>query len=207
MNTSDAQIGQEVINLPMGEMIRNVAMAVADAQFQLDKSSMLVAEFMSGQRLVRNMDTGELVNPDSREPQDTRIYFGFTYQEERDDKGEIKTDANGNPIMVRVPNKVSMLELGFVPNFYQFVDTVIEMKLTMRINKQVQKNPTSELSAYSTGDYITTVAPVDASYSSSYNFSAEMATTVKTKIVAIPPPVGLDERIRLLVQQAAEEKA
>jgi len=203
MSGTQNEIGQEVFNLPMGEMIRNVAMAVADAQFQLDKSSMVVAEFMSGQRLVRNMDTGELVDPENRTPQDTRIFFGYTYKEERDSNGQIKKDEAGNPIMVRTPNKVSMMELGFVPNFYQFADTVIEMKLTMRIHKQSQNS--AQNNDLSTGDYLTTVAPMDAGYSSSYNFSAEMATTVKTKIVPIPPPVALEERVKQLTDQAGRE--
>jgi len=199
MNDTQNEIGQEAFNMPMGEMIRNVAMAVADAQFQLDKSSMVVAEFMSGQRLVRNMDTGELVNPDNRTPQDTRIYFGYTYEEALDADGQPQKDTDGNPVMVRTPNKVSMMELGFTPNFYQFADTMIEMKLTMRVHKKVQTGVSGD--DLSGGDYLTTVAPVDAGYSSSYNFSAEMATTVKTKIVPIPPPVALDERVRQLMEQ------
>jgi len=56
----------------------------------------------------------------------------------------------------------------------------------------------------STGDYMITVAPVDASYLSSYSFSAEMATTIKTKIVPIPPPVALEERVRQLTEQSQD---
>ena len=48
---------------------------------------------------------------------DSRIYFGYVY------------DENGN----RVPTKMSMMELGFVPTFYQFVDTIIEVKISITI--------------------------------------------------------------------------
>ena len=35
-------IGQELLNVPMGEMIRDMALAIAEAQIALDASSMRV---------------------------------------------------------------------------------------------------------------------------------------------------------------------
>ncbi len=32
---------------------------------------------------------------------------------------------------IRVPTRLSMLELGFAPVFYQFVDTIIEVKIAI----------------------------------------------------------------------------
>ena len=47
-------IGQELLNVPMGDMIRQMAFAIADAQVQLDESSLRVAEMMSGRRIERD---------------------------------------------------------------------------------------------------------------------------------------------------------
>ena len=47
-------IGQDLLNVPMGDMIRQMAFAIADAQVQLDESSLRVAEMMSGERVERN---------------------------------------------------------------------------------------------------------------------------------------------------------
>ena len=41
-------IGQQLLNVPMGDMIRQMAFAIADAQLELDESSIRVAELMSG---------------------------------------------------------------------------------------------------------------------------------------------------------------
>ena len=90
-------VGHELLNVPMGDMVRSLALAVADAQWQLDKASMTVAELMSGQRLVRDLDTGELENPNadgSPRVIDSRVYFGYDY------------DEDGK----RTPQKVSMME-------------------------------------------------------------------------------------------------
>jgi hypothetical protein len=122
----------------MGRMIREMATAIADAQWDLDKSSMTVAELMSGQRVLRDLDTGEMVNPhDDGSPRilDSRVYFGYTYVPVRDQQsGEIKEGE-----WERVPNKVSMMELGFTPNFYQFVDTIIEVKIAIKITGSTER--------------------------------------------------------------------
>src|SRR4051794_32600473 len=103
MALNGINMGQELLNVPMGEMIRSMALAIAEAQWKLDKSSMTVAELMSGQRPLRDLDSGELIGakrPDgSIEPQliDSRVYFGYTYQ----------TAADGTT-MTRMPQKVSM---------------------------------------------------------------------------------------------------
>ncbi len=213
MPNGTIQIGEEVINVPLGEMIRSIAMAVADAQFQLDKSSMTMAELLSGHRLLRDIDTGKLLDSELNEievdsegaPQkephimDSRVYFGYEYEDGK-----------------KIPQKVSMLELGFVPNFYQFVDTVIEIKLAFRVNKvkksYVSEKQTSQGGATSEwsestgqgGDMVMTTTPVDAAYASTYNYSADMACVFKTKLVPIPPPATLEERIRLIVAKERE---
>ncbi len=170
MANNDNQVGQDLMNIPLGDMVRSMSMAVADAQFELDKSSIIMAEFMSGQHPLRDVNTGDIIDADG-EPQiiDSRVYFGYTYDDNQK----------------RIPQKVSMMELGFVPNFYQFVDTVIEVKLALRINKS--QGPTG---------YAITSTPVDAAYSSSYNYSADMACVFKTKLVPIPPPAALQERLK-----------
>ena len=46
-----------------------------------------------------------------------------------------------------------------------------------------------------------TATPVDALYASSYSFNAEMASKISTKLVPVPPPPILAERIRALLEQ------
>lgn len=81
-----------------------------------------------------------------------------------------------------------LTELGFVPNFNQFVDTVIEMKLALRVN------------CTEANRYRITTSTVDAGYAASYNYTLGMATTVKTRIVPIPPPTILEDRIRQMIE-------
>jgi hypothetical protein len=166
-------IGQDLLNVPMGDMIRQMAFAIADAQVQLDEASLRVAEMMSGKRIERDENgapTGATV--------DTRISFG----------GE----------------QLSMMELGFGPNFYQFVDTVIEVKIAIKMSREIASSTTikgeRKTASLTFGNgrmnYSVTTTPIDATYSTKYNYSVEGSSLLRTKLMPIPLPAILEERIR-----------
>lgn len=291
MALEGVNVGQELLNVPMGEMIRSMALAIADAQWELDKASMTVAEMMSGQRLLRDIDTGKLIDFEGKPLQvdirsdgvpvqkvdraalkydpkaideaigkapivtpcviDSRVYFGYTYAPERDAKGEIVRVPDPNnpnnkiPQMIRVPNKVSMMELGFTPTFYQFVDTIIEVKIAIKITRDTVETRTSRQQEeetvkkdltveetrsntrswgwggwwwsgrYSSTDTTTTqkkvgeqttarATSVDASYSSKFSFSVEGSSLLRTKLVPVPPPAILEDRIRQVMEREVD---
>jgi hypothetical protein len=179
-------------------VIHAVAMAVAQGQFQLDQASLHAAEYMSGQMLLRDMESGQLLTR-AGEPAgvptvvDTRVLFGTLI----DDDGH------------RVPNRLSMMELGFVPSFYQFVETVVDVKLTVRLRRQETETRVPDATAAEPAmgrrrpRTVITATPVDARYSGTYNFSADMTSTVRTKLVPVPPPAVLEQRI--LAELAARD--
>lgn len=188
-------IGQDLLNVPMGEMIRQMALAIAEAQIELDESSMYVAEMMSGQVVVRD-DNDEPVEDDTSGDVttiDTRVFFG----REKDDAGKL------------VPVQVSMLELGFVPTFYQFIDTIIEVKISITISREREKEVTKKGSKITISKgrrgYRITSTPVNATYSSKYSYSAEGSSLLRTKMAPVPPPSILEERIRQMLEDNVEE--
>jgi hypothetical protein len=269
-------VGQELLNVPMGEMIKSMATSIAEAQWDLDKAAMVVTELMSGQRLMRDMDTGELINfegdvisplkesdgsvkRDSKgEPVydpdngprtiDSRVYFGYVYEPERNTTGDIiydVVDGDNVPRMVRVPNRVSMMELGFTPSFYQFVDTIIEVKMAIKMSTQETQTTRSRDQASSSASTNTdtnqhsygsswgssgywwrggsynynrtnthtktkqrsvqsNVSTVDATYSQRYGYSVEGSSLLRTKLVPVPPPAILTDRINALIEAERE---
>lgn len=225
-------IGQELLNVPMGDMIRQMAFAIAEAQVKLDESSIQVAEMMGGLKSVYD-DDGKLTFDDSR------VFFGYEHMSGKDAKAFIKADAayTGTPIEaeitgvaddaeVRVPTRMSMLELGFTPTFYQFVDTIIEVKIAIKItrestygSKSSNSLRTEANSSSSSGGGIwgffggksskgstntVQTSQVDASYQAKYGYSAEGSSLLRTKLSPLPPPPILEERIRRMMD--AEEK-
>lgn len=199
------RLGEELLNVPMGDMIRSMAEAVADAQRQLDEGSVGTAEWMGGYVLPHGVDLDAAPangSADEGAPQlvDTRIFFGYDY----------KQGADG--VEHRTPRKLSLMELGFTPSFYQFVDTVIEVRIAVSIRRQ--RSTARDVSRHRTvtrggGEvpsdrHVVATTAVDATYSNHYSFQSEGASLLRTQLVPVPPPTALIDRIR---QVAGEEAA
>jgi hypothetical protein len=247
-------IGQELLNVPMGDMIQSVALSIAKAQWQLDKSSMTVAELMSGRRILRDLDTGELISPPDKAGQaqvlDSRVYFGYTIDlkpvaAKPDDLNALDPTAKPKMEPVRVPQLLSMMELGFTPTFYQFVDTIIEVKIAISIRSETAEiktdsrkidqksdsvanqnassysyrgsnywSPNSSYRSSSSSSYsdrtvtnTVTTSQVNAAYSQKFGYSAEGSSLLRTKLVPVPPPTILEDRIRevMRIENAYEQ--
>lgn len=296
-NYTVGNVGKEMGAVPFGSLLSGIAVGIAEGQWALDKSSIRVSELMSGQRLLRDIDTGQLLTssgrnlPNGAEPHvvDSRVFFGYDYINQDaqsadftvtiaggkvtgvtipqgkggsdyafspavdiigdgtgakatavlkdgviesiaiDDGGENYTDAE---ISItggggkRVPRKLSMMELGFTPNFYQFVDTIIEIKVVVNMMESKEESrsetPRTTTTNQKTTDYSrhgygwswwrpysssyrrkeTSVVTktVDPAYSNKYNYSVEGSSLVRTKLVPVPPPTILEERIRQLME-------
>src|SRR5262249_28073552 len=116
-------------------------------------------------------------------------------------------------------------ELGFSPTFYQFVDTIIEVKIAIKITRSIEATMTIKdrsrttttsssgggvISALFGGERAssTTVSTSqgDASYSSKYSYSAEGSSLLRTKLVPLPPPPILEERVRRQMDEDVERR-
>lgn len=102
---------------------------------------------------------------------------------------------------------ISVLELGFIPNFYQFTETTIEIKISMSVaEEKSEERNTSEsktesettnslsigwFSVSSSSKTTTKTTSVDARFSSRFQYSAEASSRVATRLVPVPPPAAL----------------
>lgn len=99
--------------------------------------------------------------------------------------------------------KLSMMELGFKPTFYQFVDTIIEIKVVVKMTRGNTSTNSSmkaegDLDIFSTSASVSTVS---SSYTQKYSFSSEASSSIRTKLVPIPPPAVLETRIQRLLNE------
>lgn len=173
-----ASIGQELLNVPFGEMVQSLGMAIAEAQHALDMNSVQMAQMMSGSRYIDTDEEGKEVVREG-----VKINFGG--------------------------RSLSLLELGFTPTFYQFVDTIIEVKISISMSSEDSRSTkTNEVNVNASakmgwGKASTKVhsTSVSASYASKNSYSAEGASLIRTKLVPIPPPAILEQRIKKLMEE------
>lgn len=141
-----ANVGQELLNVPFPEMVVNLAKAIAEGQFELDRISCEITKLMG----------------------DDDKYPVFLPKLSEGDKGT---------------EKFSMIAAGFQPTFYQFTDTIIEVKMAITMTKSTEKSASVSAKA----KFFCFSASVNASYSSKYSYSVEGSSLLRTKITPVPP--------------------
>lgn len=155
-------------------------------------------------------------------------------QYELDKAGVEITKLMGVPGTVSIGGeKLSMLEAGFIPSFYHFVDTILEIKMDISIReeqadstalKMSQSGSSStEVTAEASAKFGVNAAIVsaevgvkagykatntsaysrslDASHSQKFSQDLSASSLMRTKIVPVPAPELLVERIKILLDQ------
>ncbi len=188
MPVPNTSIGQQLLDVPFPAMIKSMGLAVAEAQFELDRVGLRMAQMMAGKYQIEVQDPDD---PDKVTVEDREAYVDFDGKQ------------------------MSMLELGFTPTFYQFVDTIIEVKISISMSysseykKSVARSRTSAgvaFAAFSAGVSARS-SSVSASFASKYQYSAEGSSLLRTKLVPVPPPAVLEERIRKIFERDAAAAA
>lgn len=185
-------VGQELLNVPFGEMITEMALAIAEGQMALDMNSVQVAQTLADTEL----DIGSVV-----------MYIEET------------VDGDGNVTATDVKTNeapMSLLTYGLEPRFYEFTESIIEVKMAITMKKESSaeikfgskfslSSTTKVSGSYSSGGLssllfgkvkakasnTTTVAyssTFDAKYKSKYSFSESGTSLLRTTLKPIPPP-------------------
>lgn len=159
-------------------------------------------------------------------------------QYELDKVGVDITKMMGVPGTVSIGGeKLSMLEAGFIPSFYHFVDTILEMKMEVNIREEksssmgykqsmqrsMEMEAGAEVSAkVGVNTYLVNTEvgmkahwkqkasaaysqSVDAKHSQKFSQDLSATSLMRTKIVPVPPPELLVERIKMLLDKLREE--
>src|SRR3954452_1696809 len=180
-----ATIGQELLDVPFPEMLKSMGLAIAQAQFELDNTSLRLARMMAGEEY-------EVPDPTDNDPARTKTIRAL-----------VQFDGKS----------LSLMELGFTPTFYQFVDTIIEIKVSISMSREEQAGVSATtVTAEGEGGHAifyakpaAKVSTVSASYASKYQYSAEGSSLLRTKLVPVPPPAILQERMRRLAEVGVEQ--
>ncbi len=187
-------VGQKLLDVPFGEMIKEMALAIAEGQQALDMNSIQVAQTLAEIELP----AGSVI---------------LAIEQKVDDEG----NPTGPPTLVRNDEQpMNLLTYGLEPRFYEFTESIIEVKMTisMRVEKSLEKkygkefefkNKTGLIGSYSSGGLAsllfgkakakikneTSVAytsTYNATYASKYTFKEEGTSLLRTTLKSVPPP-------------------
>jgi hypothetical protein len=119
--------------------------------------------------------------------------------------------ADGLSYPVTEELKTSMIGAGFQPTFYQFAETIVEVKIAITISNESQTERTVKgtetTTTTSRGAWwffpTTTVVkttPVDAKYTNKYNYTAEGSSLIRTRLVPLPPNAFMQRMLEMKAQ-------
>ncbi|MBC7964260.1 MAG: hypothetical protein H7Y05_15115 [Steroidobacteraceae bacterium] len=108
------------------------------------------------------------------------------------------TDPTGKKEIV-----TSLIGAGFQPTFYQFTDTIIEVKMAISMNQTTE----ASVSVSASGGWGPFSASVNASYSSKYSYSVEGSSLLRTKITPLPPNPFMQKVLDMKAQQMQQQFA
>jgi hypothetical protein len=176
-------IGRDLLDLPFAELVRNLAIAIADGQTALDRNSLDTLRELLNERVDVLTDIVEVISP---EPQTITI----------DGQTVTVTGARIQSTGARTIN-MNMLQAGLLPTFYQFTEAAIEVRLSITMREE--REGTSEgrtsregrLGPFALGFSRAYASPVDYRNSNSYNYQAQGASLLRATMRPVPPPSRL----------------
>lgn len=171
-------IGQELLDVPIADMVRDLAGAVAEGQLALDRASIDTLKFLADQANAIDLipEVVEVIAPNNS-----------------------NVVVNGQNVAVAgvsvtqqptTPVKTTLLQAGLLPTFYQFTEALIEVKLSVTL-KEAGTVQTSTRPGFSKRSIMAFAAPVNFRNASTYSHTAEGSSLLRVTMRPVPAPVRL----------------
>jgi hypothetical protein len=178
-------LGQELLDVPFAEMVRNLAFAIAEGQLALDRSSMETLNFLIKNEIDVIPEITEIIEPVEHQVSISGGTIPIT--------GASIRASGANPI------RLNLLQAGIQPTFYQFTEAQIEVKMSISIKRTEESetapgnNPTAvPVKRFQTRAF---ASPVNYRTSNTYTYSAEGSSVLRATMRPVPPPPRLTPRI------------
>ncbi len=111
-------IGQDLLNVPFPDMVYNLARAIADGQKNLDKNSLNTLKELARTKFDFIESITEVLRPD---PQPVFLPDG----------SQMIVTGIAVDTTIAPPTKLTLLQAGLTPVFYQFTESLIEVKIQL----------------------------------------------------------------------------
>ena len=197
-------IGQELLNVPFPDMIYKMANAIAQGQRRLDKSSLDTARALAKARVSVIPDIYEIVE---------KKKLSDTLDAGVDLPGATTGDVETIAVRTESAKAVSMtlMQAGLLPTFYQFTESLIEVKISIshrssssrefeagaELEVSTEAEAHGSLFGFGGSASVSTTFASHVNYksASTYDYSAEGSSLLRTTLKPVPPPARIMPRI------------
>ncbi|MFN0093291.1 MAG: hypothetical protein ACKVVT_00725 [Dehalococcoidia bacterium] len=162
-------VGQELLDVPLPDMVIKLALGIADAQRALDENAIETAKTLAG-------TTIEVV------PVMTQTIA-----------------ANGEVSFQNAPAiEMSLLQVGLNPTFYQFAEATIEVTMDIKTTTSRETAISVGLKAKAGFALWSASARLDVSHNRKFQKEVRGTSRLVTRLVPVPPPPRIFPELRIV---------
>jgi hypothetical protein len=196
-------IGQELLDVPFPDMIFKMANAIAQSQRRLDKSSLDTARALAKAKVKVIPDIYEIVE---KKKISDMLDAGSTLP-----AGAGDTDTIAVRTETAKAIDMTLMQAGLLPTFYQFTESLIEVKISIShrssSSREFEAGAEFEISTeaeahgglfgFGASASVSTTFASHVNYksSSTYDYSAEGSSLLRTTLKPVPAPPRIIPRI------------
>jgi hypothetical protein len=184
-----ATVGADLLAVPFPKMVLSLAQAIAKGQTALDKASLNTLKVLAKTKFDYIPEITEVLEP-----------------EVINVNGIPVTGVNVELIAPRAL-KMSMLQAGLVPSFYQFTETVIEVKMSISSKVESESEFEFGIETEASAGFLFASGSVSSHVNyrtqNTYSYSVEGSSLLRTTMKPTPPPQRMMPRfitVNTLVQ-------
>lgn len=171
-------VGQELLDVPLPDMVTKLSLGIAEAQRALDENSIQTARELAG-------TTIEVV------PFITQTIA-----------------ANGDVTITQPdPIEMSLLQVGLNPTFYQFAEATIEVTMDIKTTTSTETNIKVGIQAKVGFACWSASARVDVSHNRKFGKEVRGTSRLFTRLVPVPPPPRIFPELRVIDNRPAPTPA
>jgi hypothetical protein len=167
------QIGSELAEVPVGDLLRSVAQGIADGQTALDLAAVQTLIVLSGTMVDLIPEITEVISPEKLKVPTNDGTIEVT--------GARVTASGAEPV------QLSALQAGLTPSFYQFAEATIQLKLSVQL-REVRETQSPTLGPKILKAF---ASSVNMRTQNTYTYSAEASSSVTALLKPVPPPARL----------------
>lgn len=171
-------VGQELLDVPIADMVRDLAAAVAEGQLSLDRASIETLKFLASE-----------ANAIDLIPQVTEV-IAPTVSTVTVNGSDVQVPGISVTQQPTTPVRTTLLQAGLLPTFYQFTEALIEVKLSITL-REAGSTQTGARPGFGKRSAMAFAAPVNFRNASTYTHTTEGSSLLRVTMKPVPPPVRL----------------
>lgn len=165
-----ASVGQELLDVPLPEMVMKLALGIAEAQKQLDANSMATAKALAEEDAIEIIPAlTQTIAADGK--------VSFTAAE---------------------PVAMSLLQIGLNPTFYQFTEASIEVTMDIKTTTSQETNVKVGFKAKVGFTAWSSSVRTDVAYNRKFQKEVRGTSRLFVKMTPVPPPPRLIPEVTVI---------